>query len=126
MRGIMVCRKEFSPAQPLDRQWEESLVSLVLGRLEDDDVEVRLAALEAFAAGARNDVIVAEVLGRLDDSDECVWKVAGRTLGLVARHGDVRAVEALTRHIEDEEEDVRQAATGALGVLARTLASLAS
>ena len=53
-------------------------------------------------------------------------EIAGTTLGLVARHGDVRAVEALTRHLEDEEEDVRQAATGALGVFSGTSSSLAS
>jgi len=113
-------------ARVMDRHREESLVTLVLGHLEDDDVEVRLAALGALAAGAGNDVVVAGVLARLDDSDECVRRVAATTLGLVARHGDVRAVEALSRHLEDEEEDVRQAATGALGVLARTSASLAS
>ncbi|MDH7569021.1 MAG: HEAT repeat domain-containing protein [Armatimonadota bacterium] len=88
--------------------------------LRGDDVEIRLAALGALASifardpRARSDVLVADLIGALEDPDPRVRAAAAAALG---ESGAQTGVTALAKALRDAAWQVRAAAASALGSL---------
>jgi HEAT repeat protein len=86
---------------------------VVLGALDDDNREVRLAAVR-LAAAAGDPLAALPLLGRLEDVDRQIRLQATEALGRLA---DLRAVPALLRLTGEGTADLRTAAIDALGAL---------
>ena len=89
----------------------------LIGRLNDEDWQVRAAAVQALGAVAGSDEVVQEsLLELLGDWNPYVQTVLVEALGSIAG-SNKRVKEALLSRLNDEDADVRAAAAGTLATL---------
>jgi len=91
-------------------------VAAVCGCLEDTDVTVRIAAVEAMAQVVEkgDQHAIDAVIGRMEHAAGYIRGAAVMALATVAEKGDQHAVAALIRRLDDADLSVRNAAVEAL------------
>jgi HEAT repeat protein len=89
--------------------------SLLLPLLDDENVPLRIAAIEALAAaGPRASEALPALIKALDDADGGIRLAAAGALGKIGQ-GSKEALDALVAKLEEKEPDMRRKATKALG-----------
>ena len=87
----------------------EAVVGVLIGRLADEEPDVREAA--AAALGRIGGPAVGPLIARLGDADRQVREAVASALGKI---GDARAVEPLIARLGDADRQVRETAASAL------------